>query len=214
MLERTRPRRTPSRESGESDSVMATATTTETPRKVRLFDLPAEWMAALDLMDECGDELNDEQTKFFDQITEELKTNYATVADSFCNWIARDEAEAAHAYEYEESYASLRRRRLARADRSKKLLQNIGQGMNLLTPTEGKTPGAKVVTPMGRTISVQRQGAGSVELIEGEEVPDEFMTQPPPVPNKKAIAEAIKTSGEVPFARITEQSVGIRIKAS
>lgn len=63
----------------------------------------------------------------------------------------------------------------------------------------------KIEGPMLK-ISV-RDNPGAVEIFDSSQIPDEFMRQPeppPPVPDKKAIAEAIKAGAEVAGARMTK----------
>lgn len=63
----------------------------------------------------------------------------------------------------------------------------------------------------GPGIALSFRASSAVAIDEPDMIPAEYMRQPPPVPDKKAIADAIKGGADVPGARIeTRQNLQIK----
>lgn len=59
-----------------------------------------------------------------------------------------------------------------------------------------------------------REGSTSVEILDSSAVPAAFMTNPQPIPDKRAIAKALKSNGAVNWARLSPGRPGLTRRAN
>ncbi len=143
----------------------------------------AESLADLDLPDEV-----------ISDTLEGLAGDFAAKATNIAMLSRNLEATAAQIKEAESAMAARRRAIESRADRLRSYIMNNMQKAGI----------QNIECPYFR-LSI-RENPASVFIVSAEHIPVEFMRQhepPPPSPDKRAIAEAIKAGREVPGASMT-----------
>lgn len=175
--------------------------------QMKLFDIGTELYALLDLLEESGGEITDENREAFDAFQKEIELNQGEKIDRVVNLIHETDGLRALAQAEADRYqkgASVK----ANAVKSLK-----GFLFNYLQFTQQ----TKLVTPTARTVSIVGNGGLKpieyVPDIDPKELSDEFVTTRTVVElNRDAVRQALEAGRELPFAKLCERGKRLAIK--
>jgi len=171
-----------------------------------LFDIMSDHLALNDLLDEIGGELADPRAEeAWMAMASELATDEGIKLDSIIGLIKTWEAEAVAARAEAEQWHA---KAISRENRIK------WQKLRLLNYIQG-TGREKVQTAKGRILAIAKNG-GLLPLIlpdplDPAAIPDEFAIVRRD-PDREAIRRALADGVELPFARLGEQGVHLRVR--
>lgn len=183
---------------------------------VTLYQIEAEHAALEALLEEAGGEITPENEAALDAFFAECTTNIEGKLNGYCELIRKFENDAVAAKARKDEFTKLLAVKENSAEYLRDRVKAFGVNTGLLTVNakDGKktTPGRKINTPRWE-IGIQKSGGSQkLEMIPGVEVDDQF-TKMVKVTDNEAIRDYLEAGGTLPFARLAERGVTLKIKS-
>lgn len=165
---------------------------------MNLYELSSDYQALYEALEQNDYETEEE----FNDIVESLLSTGEAFDDKAENYVKVVKQLKADEKAIKEEIDRLRKRKESKHKNIEWLLSSLKEEMKRTNKTKIKTP----------LFSVWVQyNTPSVEMIDGKDVPDDYLIYEAPKPNKKKIKDALKDGEELPFATL-KQTEGVRFR--